>query len=172
MEIEHGAYASDRGDLHRRTVLGGLLAASSIGLWLLPTTAMAAATTRATITYQGLLAPFHNATLLIDLRQDGAYWWARARFNDGNSGAANVNLGTLKIQLRERAYGEPWAAWVTKKTKVLSADDTSVTTDSKYNPPNSNSSMARQVRAAFTANTGMHSVHYPATQGTGGFEVT
>ncbi len=91
--------------------------------------------------------------------------------DDGNAGAVNVPLGKVKIQLRERAYGEPWAAWVTKKTKVLTADDTSVHTDSKYNPPNSNSSHARQVQAVYTACEGMHSIHYPATQGTSGFDV-
>lgn len=84
------------------------------------------------------------------LRHNSPYWWTRWVLTDTSITTIPGQLGTIKVQVRERAYGEPWAAWVTKRSKTVLHSDTTVWTDETYNPPNSTSTMERQIRAVFT----------------------
>lgn len=117
-----------------------------------------AATTVHTINFTGLMGPFDDATLQVQLRRDGSKWWARALWDDGNAGASgDIVIGTVKLQTRTI---DPPGSWQTAKTKQLLNRNTNVYTDENYDPPTN-----RQVRAAFTASWAVSS-GYPTTQGT------
>lgn len=115
-----------------------------------------AAETVKEITFQGLLGTFSNATLRIQLRRNGAKWWARALWDDGNAGAGRTKIGTLKLRVSDSAH----ETFYTKKTKVLYSDDTTIWTDETYDPPN-----GRKILARFVANWAV-STYYPKGQST------
>lgn len=117
----------------------------------------AIAVTEEQITFQGLLGPFDNSTLIIQLRHDGALWWARALWDENNAGGGSTKIGNLAIELRN-ADGE---TWTTARVIALYADSgSSVWTDETYNPTN-----GRAVRARFLATVAVSS-QYPTTQRT------
>lgn len=119
--------------------------------------ATTSASTKTQITFQGLTAPFENAVLQIQVRRNGNRWWARALWNDGNSGAGPVKLGTLRLRQRSSSS----ASWTTVKTKaVWNNGNTSFWTDDRYDPPT-----GYQVQAEFTASVSV-SMYYPKTQRT------
>lgn len=107
-------------------------------------------TTKADFTYTGMQSPFDNSHLYVELRNNGAYWWARATWDDGNAGCGAATVGTLKLQLRHSTSTSSWGAWETVKTKSLVCGNTQIWTSDTYNPPNSTSTSFYQVRAAFT----------------------
>lgn len=108
------------------------------------------------IRFQGLLGPFDNADLIIELRNDGALFWARARWDDGNSGAgSSVKIGNLALEVKNSE-----GVYVAERVKALYAGDDTIWTDETYNPPN-----GRQVRARFLATVAVSS-QYPTKQWT------
>lgn len=118
---------------------------------------MAAQTMDGEITFQGLMGPFDVSTLRIQLRNDGALYWARALWNENNAGGGHTKIGNLALELRN-ADGE---TWTTARVIALYADSgSSVWTDETYNPTN-----GRAVRARFLATVAVSS-QYPTTQRT------
>lgn len=107
------------------------------------------AVTEEEITFQGLMGPFDVSTLRIQLRHDGALWWARALWTENNAGGGHTKIGNLALELRN-ADGE---TWTTARVIALYADSgSSVWTDETYNPTN-----GRAVRARFLATVGVES---------------
>ena len=109
---------------------------------------MAAQTMGGEITFQGLMGPFDVSTLRIQLRNDGALYWARALWTENNAGGGHTKIGNLALEVKN-SNGDYEAERV---IAVYADSGSSIWTDETYNPPN-----GTRVRARFLATVPVYS---------------
>ncbi len=111
-----------------------------------------------------------SAKVRVELRTESGRYWARATPANLEGVAGSFEIGTVKLQLRQRVQSGGvwlgWESWVTKKSNAVLVSEGQEWTDDTYNPPNSTSTVQQQVRAAFTSS--YPEGGDPSTQGTPG----